>query len=113
LSAVGDKTNVYMRSFAFLQALFEETALVLLNDKTAVPKPDKLEPIKHDGDMQSLAKQFRSYMVDGMSMQSHGRFRNEFYKRVAESARRVSFFIASYRNRTLTVYRRYPVAMHT
>jgi hypothetical protein len=59
------------------------TALVLANDPNAVSKPENLPPINLDG---SVAEQFRAYMMEGMTMTGHGRFRRDFYKRVVTYA---------------------------
>jgi hypothetical protein len=48
---------------------------------------DELGPT--DG-LQDLARKFRERMNDGVSMDGHGEFRVDFYRRVVEAARAVS-----------------------
>ena len=80
---------MYLRSCAFLTALFDETASVLQGDLDAVPKPEHLPPIDLDVDIASLAGQFREYMNAGITMTGHGRFRTEFYAKVVDRAQKV------------------------
>jgi hypothetical protein len=77
--------TVYLRCCAFLAALFCETALVLASDPDAVEKPVDLPPINLNA---SVAGQFRAYMTAGTTMNAHGTFRKEFYRRVVNRAER-------------------------
>jgi hypothetical protein len=78
--------TVFTRACAFLAALFNVTTLVLVSDPDSVPKPVELPPINLDAD---VAGQFRAYMSAGTTMAAHGRFRQEFYKKVVDRAKRV------------------------
>jgi len=80
---------VYHHACAFLNALFDEMASVLRGDHDAVAKPEELSPIDLDEDVASLAAQFRD-MNAGTTMTAHGRFRNEFYAKVVDSAQKSS-----------------------
>jgi hypothetical protein len=81
---------VYRRACAFLAALFDKTASVLLGNST-IAKPEELPPIHLDED---VAAQFRAYMNAETTMTAHGKFQTEFYAKVVDHALKVVCVLA-------------------
>ena len=91
LTVNDSRVTVHARVCAFLEALFDETAKLVLGQSGVMPKPRALAGLYLCEDPQQLAEKFREYMNDGVSMVSHGDFRRSFYKTVVRRAKEVRF----------------------
>ncbi|KAH7907099.1 hypothetical protein BJ138DRAFT_1182650 [Hygrophoropsis aurantiaca] len=67
-------------------ALFIETCNVLTGHPEAVKIPDNMLPTQ-GSTRETMTTLFREYMMEGMTINHHGRFRMEFYAKVVRRAR--------------------------